>query len=209
MANNTAFHFNFSVIFEAAQSSQPDSSVQINNDDKMIFIIITLNISRVAENGRTAMPTSRSATAKLTIKKFVTLLNLCEQNTAAMTRQLPTITNTLINAKNASDIKFSNSVHCTESISVQLLIARRDNYVGMLDLVWPPVFARENHGMDKNNNTKRLMYVLRDVVYTNLHLLYLCFSNTICFGLNLFVSFYWYQNHDISSLETARCRYMV
>lgn len=41
-----------------------------------------------------------------------------------MTRQLPTITNTFINAKNASEIKFSNSVHCTESISVQLLIAR-------------------------------------------------------------------------------------
>lgn len=100
--------------------------------------IITLKISRVAENGRTAMPTSRSATAKLTMKKFVTLLNLCEQNTAAMTRQLPTITNTFINAKNASEIKFSSSVHCTESISVQLLIARPD-YVGILDKFSPPV----------------------------------------------------------------------
>lgn len=94
--------------------------------------IITLKISRVAENGRTAMPTNKSATAKLTMKKLVTLLNLCEQKTAAMTRQLPTITNTFINAKNASDIKFSSSVHCTELISVQLLIARY-NCVGMFD----------------------------------------------------------------------------
>lgn len=91
--------------------------------EAMLFIVFTLNTSQVAENGKTARPTSKSATAKLTIKKLVTLRNLCEQNTAAITRQLPTITNTLINARTASDNKFPGSVHFTDSMSVQLLIA--------------------------------------------------------------------------------------
>lgn len=91
--------------------------------NKMKQMKFTLNTSHVAENGKTANPTSKSATAKLTIKKFVTLLNLCEQNTAAITKQLPTITKTLINARKANDTKFPGSVHFTESISVQLLIA--------------------------------------------------------------------------------------
>lgn len=95
---------------------------------------LTLNISRVAENGKTAMPTNKSATAKLTIKKFVTLRNLCEQNTAAITRQFPAITNTFMNARNASDIKFSGSVHCTDSISVQLFIAIYRSYAETFDL---------------------------------------------------------------------------
>lgn len=85
--------------------------------------INTLKTSHVAENGRTAIPTNKSATAKLTMKKLVTFLNLCEQKTAAITRQLPTITNTLMNANTASDIKFPGSVHLTESMSVQLFIA--------------------------------------------------------------------------------------
>lgn len=85
----------------------------------------TLNTSHVAENGKTANPTSKSATAKLTIKKFVTLRNLWEQNTAAITRQLPTMTSTLINANTANDIRLPGSVHLTDSNSVQLLIAFR------------------------------------------------------------------------------------
>lgn len=75
------------------------------------------------------MPTSKSATAKLTMKKFVTLLNLWEQNTAAITKQLPTITKTFINARQVSDTKFVGSVHCTESKSVQLLIATMSELV--------------------------------------------------------------------------------
>uniref|UniRef100_A0A1B0BBB0 Uncharacterized protein n=1 Tax=Glossina palpalis gambiensis TaxID=67801 RepID=A0A1B0BBB0_9MUSC len=70
----------------------------------------------VAENGRTAKPTRRSATAKLTIKKFVTLRNLFEQNTAAITNKLPPITNTLINSSIANEIKFEGSVHFTDLI---------------------------------------------------------------------------------------------
>lgn len=85
---------------------------------------LTLNTSHVAENGRTAKPTSKSATAKLTMKKLVTLRSLWEQNTAAITKQLPTITSTLINARQANDTKFPGSVHFTDSMSVQLLIAR-------------------------------------------------------------------------------------
>lgn len=92
------------------------------------LISLTLNTSHVAENGSTANPTNKSATAKLTMKKFVTLRNLWEQNTAAITKQLPTITSTLINASTASDIKFPGSVHCTESISVQLFIASLPPY---------------------------------------------------------------------------------
>lgn len=82
----------------------------------------TLNTSHVAENGKTASPTNKSATAKLTMKKLVTLLNLCEQKTAAITRQFPTITKTFMNPRQASESKFPGSVHFTESMSVQLLI---------------------------------------------------------------------------------------
>jgi hypothetical protein len=81
---------------------------------------------------------NRSATAKLTeseerkvrrvdfeiqlnpflpMKKFVTLLSLWEQKTAAITKQLPTMTRISIKPSTANDIKFFGSVHCTESIS--------------------------------------------------------------------------------------------
>lgn len=103
---------------------------------------VTLNTSHVAENGKTANPTNKSATAKLTMKKLVTLRNLCEQNTAAITKQLPTITNTFINARHASDNKFPGSVHFTESMSVQLLIARY--YVRINDLFLPPAKLQYN-----------------------------------------------------------------
>lgn len=79
------------------------------------LIKLTLNTSHVAENGRTAIPTNRSATAKLTIKKFVTLRNLCEQKTAAITKQLPTITSMSINIKIANDIKLAGFVHSTDA----------------------------------------------------------------------------------------------
>lgn len=101
----------------------------------------TLKTSQVAEKGSTANPTKRSATAKLTdreaekksiginrresfmrcrlvpMKKFVTLLSLCEQKTAAITRQLPTITRILMNPRMASEMRFLGSVHATDSIS--------------------------------------------------------------------------------------------
>lgn len=96
----------------------------------------TLNTSQTIENGRTAKPTSKSATAKLTMKKFVTLLNLWEQNTAAITKQLPTITKTFINARKASDTKFPGSVHFTESRSVQLLIATMSELVFCFYHLW-------------------------------------------------------------------------
>lgn len=98
-----------------------------------------MNTSQVAENGKTAKPTNKSATAKLTMKKLVTLRNLWEQNTAAITKQLPTITKTFINARQASDTKFPGSVHFTESMSVQLLISRY--YVRINDLFLPPATA--------------------------------------------------------------------
>lgn len=78
---------------------------------------LTLKTSHVEENGRTASPTRRSATARFTMKKFVTLLSLWEQKTAAITRQLPTITSTLMTASTANDTKFPGSVHSTASIN--------------------------------------------------------------------------------------------
>lgn len=84
------------------------------------YIISTLKTSHVAENGRTAIPTNKSATARLTIKKLVTFRNLCEQKTAAITKQLPTITSTLMNARKASESKLVGSVQFTELMSVQL-----------------------------------------------------------------------------------------
>lgn len=78
------------------------------------LVAITLNTSQVAENGSTARPTSKSATAKLTMKKLVTLRNLFEQKTAAITRQLPPMTSTLINSSMAREIRFAGSVHFTD-----------------------------------------------------------------------------------------------
>lgn len=80
------------------------------NDD-----CLTLNISNVAENGNTATPTNKSATANDTMNKFVTERNFDEQKTAAITKQLPTITNTLINANTANDINKSGSPQVTSS----------------------------------------------------------------------------------------------
>lgn len=51
------------------------------------------------EKGNTATPTKRSATASDTMNKFVTDLNFEEQKTAAITRQFPTITITLMRAR--------------------------------------------------------------------------------------------------------------
>lgn len=76
--------------------------------------LLTLNTSQVAENGSTARPTSKSATAKLTMKKLVTLRNLFEQKTAAITRQLPPMTKTLMNSSMAREIRFAGSVHFTD-----------------------------------------------------------------------------------------------
>lgn len=52
-------------------------------------IRFTSKTSLVAENGNTATPTSKSATARDTMKRFVTLRSFEEQSTAAITRQLP------------------------------------------------------------------------------------------------------------------------
>ncbi|GAB0086689.1 hypothetical protein DMENIID0001_007980 [Sergentomyia squamirostris] len=79
--------------------------------------MLTLKTSHVDENGRTASPTSRSATARLTMKKLVTLRSLWEQKTAAITKQLPTITSTSMTANTVSDITFFGSVHSTPSIN--------------------------------------------------------------------------------------------
>lgn len=51
------------------------------------------------------------------IKKFVTLLSLWEQKTAAITKQLPTMTRISMKPNTANDIKFFGSVHSTDSIS--------------------------------------------------------------------------------------------
>uniref|UniRef100_A0A2M4DFS4 Putative secreted protein n=1 Tax=Anopheles darlingi TaxID=43151 RepID=A0A2M4DFS4_ANODA len=49
------------------------------------------------------------------MKKLVTLLSLCEQSTAAITRQLPTMTSTLMNASTASETRLVGSVHWTDA----------------------------------------------------------------------------------------------
>ncbi|GLV32640.1 Octopamine receptor in mushroom bodies [Carabus blaptoides fortunei] len=74
-----------------------------------------LNISHVAENGSTATPTSRSATAKDTMNRFVTERNFELQKTAAMTRQLPTMTMTLMVASTDSEANRLGSLHVTSS----------------------------------------------------------------------------------------------
>ena len=52
----------------------------------------------------------------LPMKKFVTLLSLWEQKTAAITKQLPTITRIFMNPKIAKEMRFEGSVHLTDSI---------------------------------------------------------------------------------------------
>lgn len=79
------------------------------------MMIFTLNISHVAENGSTATPTNKSATANETINRFVTERNFDEQKTAAITKQLPTMTITLIKAKIDNEINNSGSPHVTSS----------------------------------------------------------------------------------------------
>lgn len=74
-----------------------------------------LNISHVAENGKTATPTSRSATARETMNRLVTERNLELQKTAAMTRQLPTMTITLMAARTDNDAKSEGSLQVTSS----------------------------------------------------------------------------------------------
>lgn len=59
----------------------------------------------MAENGNTATPTIKSATANETMNRFVTDLSLDEQKTAAITRQLPTITITFMSASTANETK--------------------------------------------------------------------------------------------------------
>uniref|UniRef100_A0A8W7PCS6 Uncharacterized protein n=1 Tax=Anopheles coluzzii TaxID=1518534 RepID=A0A8W7PCS6_ANOCL len=49
------------------------------------------------------------------MKKLVTLRSLCEQSTAAITRQLPTMTSTLMKASTASETRLVGSVHCTDA----------------------------------------------------------------------------------------------
>lgn len=71
------------------------SHIEHNNSPK----IQISKISQVAEKGRTASPTRRSATARETIKRLVTVLSLVLIKTATMTKQFPTITATFINAK--------------------------------------------------------------------------------------------------------------
>lgn len=76
-----------------------------------------MKISQVAENGRTATPTIRSATASETINKLVTDLNFDEQKTAAITRQLPTTTITSMAAKILREASMLGSPHVTPSKS--------------------------------------------------------------------------------------------
>ena len=58
-----------------------------------------MNTSKVALKGSTVSPTMRSATASDTMKRLVTERSLELMKTAAMTRQLPTITITLISSR--------------------------------------------------------------------------------------------------------------
>lgn len=92
-----------------------------------------MNISHVAENGSTASPTSKSATAKDTMKRLVTDLSLDEQNTAAMTKQLPTITITLMAASTDNEANKLGSLQVTSSKraahAVTLSVSRMTAYV--------------------------------------------------------------------------------
>lgn len=82
---------------------------------KKFYIFLTWKTSLVAENGNTATPTNRSATAKDTINKFVTERSFDEQNTAAITKQLPAMTITLIKAKTDRDKSSWGSLQLTSS----------------------------------------------------------------------------------------------
>ena len=74
-------------------------------------------ISHVAEKGRTARPTMRSATASDTINKFVTVRNFVLMNTARMTRQFPTITTMLMNARMRREARTFASFQLSKSRS--------------------------------------------------------------------------------------------
>lgn len=79
-----------------------------------ILMQLTLNTSHTDENGKTAIPTIKSATANEAIKILVTATcSLEEHMTAAITKQLPTITITSINNKMVNLAKAVASIHTT------------------------------------------------------------------------------------------------
>jgi len=92
--------------------------------------VLTLNTSQVALKGSTVTPTMRSATASDTMNKFVTERSLELMKTAAMTRQLPTITITSISSRTISEASCPGSSQTTRSHtashSLRLITAAQD-----------------------------------------------------------------------------------
>jgi len=110
-------------------------------------VSLTLKTSQVALNGRTATPTIRSATARLTMNMFVTLLSLLVQKTANMTRTLPTTTMTLTIARTIRVTTFHTLDHSTPSykaahavaFSSRILVSSRGPQVRPCDPKHSPV----------------------------------------------------------------------
>lgn len=101
--------------------------------------LLTLNISHVAEKGRTATPTIKSATASETMNRLVTDRNLDEQKTAAITKQFPTTTITSIAARMDNEANKLGSPHVTSSKSaahaVSLSVSRMTAYESLNHLL--------------------------------------------------------------------------
>lgn len=90
------------------------------------------------ENGNTATPTIRSATASDTMKKFVTDRNLDVHSTAPITSTLPTITMT-VNMKKIDSLASScGSNHLTLSYSAAHALAFTSRITSASgELTWP------------------------------------------------------------------------
>lgn len=84
---------------------------------------LTLKTSQAALNGKTAVPTIRSATARLTMNIFVTFLSLLVQQTASMTRTLPIITITATNTRRTRVTTFRRLDHSTPSYKAAHAVA--------------------------------------------------------------------------------------
>lgn len=118
----------------------------------------------MAEKGRTAIPTRRSATAKETINKLVTLLSLEEQKTAAMTRQLPTMTSTLMNTRTSNVATKAGSPHLTLSRRAAQAVSFK------LLCIMTSITLLHTYTLNNGHPITRLHYII--LYYVILHILY-------------------------------------
>lgn len=108
----------------------------------------------MAEKGSTATPTRRSATASETMKRLVTERSFELQKTAAMTRQLPTMTMTLMAARTESEASMEGSLQVTSSSRAAHAVAFSVSRIaalpsllaasGVASSCWPPAGAHDS-----------------------------------------------------------------